>query len=249
MAGVAGRRAAPAAEPPIVTERSVAEASTRSRQSSRGLLNAEELSAQSRTASVPAEQRVQQRHSDKVDWGSQHNLVKEPMHLGHLAAPHPDSAIRGLGKNMPPKCMKDLWKMRDRKAYPVGTSSGEAQFRATDSHLSTLSLAAADVRFGHLGNSWSPLGRSQTLGAADFGRSRTMRSPAMSHQSSGLKDHLTTTSSSIGWRPGGQGAEWSNPGTFHDGQSWKHGITQSPVTNYFHNQQATGMENAMRLIL
>lgn len=245
MAGVAGQRssaAPPVALPPTVTERSAAAASSRS---------AGGLSERQRPASQPAEKRiVQQRHSDQVDWGTEYNLVKEPLHLGHIASPHPDSAIRKVGKHMPAGGMKDLWNMRNRGNYPLRTVTGETTFGHTDTAWSPLSAATADVRFGHLGNSWSSLGCSQTLGSTGgFGRSKTMRSPSAAKGAPNFKDKLTATSSSYGWQPGGENAEWSRPGTFTNGQPWKHGIYQSAVTKYYHNQKITGSDNAMRLIL
>jgi len=244
MAGVAGHTGAPpvTSEMPILTERSPVEAPT-----SRGEVDC--LSERLRPSSQPAERRIQHRFSDRVNWGTEHNLVAEPAHLGHIMAPHPDSAVRKEARHIPSKCMKDLWRMRDRGSYPLRASAGERGFQTMDSACSGLLTAASDARFGHLGNTWSSFSRSESLGSTGFSRSQTLRSPTTSRSGLCMKDRMMSSSSSIGWIPGTEGAEWSTPGSFTNGQPWKHGIHQSAVTNYVHNQKMSGMENAMRLIL
>lgn len=243
MAGVAGQRlstAPPMAEPPTVTDRSAAAASTR-----RSQVGAPPLNEQLRPASQPAQGRMQHRRVDRVDWGTEYNLVAEPLHQGHVMAPHPDSAVRKVGKHVPSRCMKDLWKMRDR-CCPVAP---QRSLPATESASSTaLGLLASDVRFAHLGNSWSSFGSFDTGGSGTLTRSRTMRSPAAARRGIASRESLTTTSTSIGWRPGSEGADWSTAANFNR-RDWNHGIQQSQVTNFYHHQKMSGMENAMRLIL
>jgi hypothetical protein len=164
-------------------------------------------------------------------------------------APHPESGIRKTGRHIPSRSLKDLWKMRERCGPPVGDRSMQASEHVSSE--TALSLAATDVRFGYLGSSFSSFGRGDGLGSTgSLSRSRTLRNPNVARRNLGFTDKHAKTSTSIGWQPGNEGAEWSTAIDVNNGRTMKkNGIKQSPVTNYIHNQKMTGMENAMRLIL
>mmetsp|Transcript_79280 Transcript_79280/g.123680 ORF Transcript_79280/g.123680 Transcript_79280/m.123680 type:complete len:258 (-) Transcript_79280:77-850(-) len=237
MAGVAGKilLSPPVAEPPTITERSCANSVKASSRQGRF----DEL----RSATQQTQQTKRFRYSDRVEWGAEHRLVKDPKHLGHIMAPDPESAVRKLGKCMPSKSMKDLWRLRDRGSYPVRASSAEQSFNATSTPESALLAAAFDPKFSHFGNSWTPLSRSQSAGSVGFTRERTMRSPNASKGLLEREEHVRT-STSIGWRPGSQDSQWSSPCNFIDAQPWKHGLSESKGTKYVHNQIMSGMVNA-----
>jgi hypothetical protein len=237
MAGVAGKSLSspPTAEPPTATERScLGSVRASSRQGK---------SDEAGSLTQPLKQDKRYNVSDRVNWGSEHHLVKDPKHLGHIMAPDPESAVRKLGKRMPPNSMKDLWRLRDRGTYPARASAGETLFNHTDTPDSALLAAAYENKFSHFGNSWSSLNRAQSAGSIGFTRSQSFRSPT-NLKGTLMNDAHHKASTSIGWRPGAEDSHWSSPADFKHGQPWKNGLYESPVTKYFHNHIATGMVNA-----